>query len=82
MDGRPIHSTHSPGFMDFEPLGCAPYDDLPMIRLLYIDRGERGAAADQIGGFLGDHADRRIDIAADEVRHHGGVAEIASLRAQ
>ena len=30
-------------------------------------------AADEVGGLLGDHDDRRVDVAADEVGHHRGV---------
>jgi hypothetical protein len=39
----------------------------------HIDRRERLAAADQIGRLLGDHDDRRVDVAADQVRHDRGV---------
>jgi hypothetical protein len=34
------------------------------------DRCERRAATDQVGSLLGDHDDRVVDVAADEVRHH------------
>jgi hypothetical protein len=40
---------------------------------LYIYRRERRVAADHVGSPFGDHNDRRIDVASDEIWHHCGV---------
>jgi hypothetical protein len=32
--------------------------------------GQRSATADHIGGLLRNHDHRRVDVAADEIRHH------------
>ncbi len=39
-----------------------------------------GAAADQVGGLLGDHDRRRVGVAADERRHDRGVDDAQALR--
>ncbi len=42
---------------------------------------QRRHAADQVGGALGDHQHRGVDVAADQVGHHGGVDDAQALGA-
>src|ERR1700757_1069743 len=49
--------------------------------MLDVDRREGSAAADQVGGFLGDHDDGCVDVAADEVGHYRGVDDAQSVDA-
>ena len=49
---------------------------------LDIHRCRRGSAADQIGSFLGDHDNRRVDVAADQVRHHRSVDDAQCVDTQ
>ena len=49
---------------------------------LHVHRRGRGAAADQVGGLFGDHDDRRVDVAADEIGHHRGVDDAQRIHAQ
>src|SRR5579862_124541 len=40
-----------------------------------------GAAADHVGGFLGDHNNHGVDVAADQVRHDRGVDDAQGVDA-
>src|SRR2546425_1159452 len=46
-----------------------------------MDRFKRVPSPNEIGGLLGDHHDRRIDVAADEIGHHRRVDYAQALDA-
>src|SRR5712671_4220201 len=52
------------------------------IASLNVNGRGRGAAADQIGGFLGDHDYDRVDVAADQVRHYRGIDDAQPVDTQ
>src|SRR5262249_58580076 len=44
-------------------------------------RRERPVSEDQVGRFLRDHHDRRVDIAVGDVGHHRGVHHLQPIEA-
>ena len=44
-------------------------------------RRQRGVAQDQVGGLLGDHHDRRVDVAVGDVGHGRGVDDPQAVQA-
>ena len=51
-------------------------------RTLYARGLERRPAADHVGGLLGDHHHRGVDVAADHIGHHRGVDDAQALRSR
>src|ERR1700722_2791840 len=47
----------------------------------HIDGSGGGDAANQVGGFLGDHDDGRVGVTPDEARENRGIGDPESLDA-
>src|SRR5215470_8182204 len=41
--------------------------------------GERLVAEYEVGGLLGDHHDRRVDVPVRDVRHHRGIDDLETV---
>ncbi len=53
----------------------------PVAVVRHRDRRERRVAEDQVGGLLGHHHHRRVDVAVGDVGEHGGVHDPQPLEA-